>query len=579
MSDTTPQTMPRLSRRQSIQAGALGVAIAGAGALHLNRDARAQAVPGGEQPKLPPPGPTTSAWMVPLPVPVPKKTVASLNPPPGEYPVEGEAGRLPHQTWTGQAPRKLYEIHVKEGMHSFHPQLPTQPIWGYDGIFPGPCIVARYNQPVLVRFHNELDPYAVGFGSPEISVHLHNLHCASESDGFAGDYWGSLRYGPTLTRPGLFKDHAFMNRFPGFSTDPNGRGDWREALGTLWFHDHRHDFTEQNVYRGMAGTYLLFDALDSGNEHDTNPRALRLPSGVGKYDIPLVIADFLFDQSGYVSYNPLAGTPGHLGNKITVNGKIKPFFKVQRRKYRFRMINASVARFYEFYLMNGSTSQNFTYIANDGNLLPAPLTMNAVRLAPAERGDIVIDFSQYPHGTRLYLVNRLLMESGKGPDGLTTPGEQLLRFDVDFDPLEPDVSQVPAKLRPLPPLKRDEVIKTRRWEFDKDNAIWTVNGKIFDPEKAGATVKRNTAEIWVLKGNGSWHHPVHIHLEEGRILSRNGVPPPPHERGRKDVYVLAPDEVVRVLIRFRDFTGKYLMHCHNLSHEDHAMMVRWDVED
>ena len=171
------------------------------------------------------------------------------------------------------------------------------------------------------------------------------------------------------------------------------------------------------------------------------------------------------------------------------------------------------------------------------------------------------------------------MESGKGPDGLTTPGEQLLRFDVDFDPLEPDVSQVPAKLRPLPPLKRDEVIKTRRWEFDKDNAIWTVNGKIFDPEKAGATVKRNTAEIWVLKGNGSWHHPVHIHLEEGRILSRNGVPPPPHERGRKDVYVLAPDEVVRVLIRFRDFTGKYLMHCHNLSHEDHAMMVRWDVED
>jgi len=203
--------------------------------------------------------------------------------------------------------------------------------------------------------------------------------------------------------------------------------------------------------------------------------------------------------------------------------------------------------------------------------------MNAVRLAPAERADIVIDFSKYPHGTRLYLVNRLLMKDGRGPEGLSSRGEQLLRFDVDTDPMEQDVSQVPARLRELPPINLNDVVRTRRWEFDKDNAIWTVNKKIFDPETAAAVVKRNTAEIWELRGNGSWHHPVHVHMEEVRILSRNGVPPPPHEQGRKDVIVLKPDERVKVFIRFRDFTGKYLLHCHNLSHEDHAMMARWDV--
>jgi len=567
MSDTTAHTGPRLNRRQSIQLGAAS-ATAGLVAARPGRLAHAED---------PPQGPTTAPWMVPLTVPVPKQTVASLSPEPSQYPVAGEAGRDPHQTWTGVAPQKLYTIHVKEALHSFHPQLPAQTIWGYDGTFPGPCIVARYNESCLVRFYNEINPYAVGYGSPEISVHLHNLHCASESDGFAGDYWSSVRYGPGLTRAGQFKDHLFMNHYAGFSTDPAGIGDTREALGTLWFHDHRLDFTEQNVYRGMAGLYLMFDELDSGNEKDTNPQALRLPSGVGKYDIPLMFADFLFDKSGYTYYNPLIDNKGHLGNKVTVNGKIQPYFKVQRRKYRFRLLDASVARFYEFYLMNGTTSQSFTYIANDGNLLPAPLTMNAVRLAPAERADIVIDFSKYPHGTRLYLVNRLLMKDGRGPEGLSSRGEQLLRFDVDTDPMEPDTSRVPARLRELPPINLNEVVRNRKWEFDKDNAIWTVNKKIFDPEKAAAVIKRGTAEIWELVGNGSWHHPVHVHMEEVRILSRNGKPPPPHEQGRKDVIVLKPDEKVKVFIRFRDFTGKYLLHCHNLSHEDHAMMARWDV--
>jgi len=564
MNADTNSHSPRLNRRQTIQIGATGALVA----AHLGQQGHA-----GDPPR----GPATAAWMMPLPLPQPKQAVVELNPAPAQYPVEGECGRPPHQVWSGAAPVKLYTIHVKETLHAFHPQLPSQPIWGYDGTFPGSCIVARYNEPVMVRIYNQLNPYATGFGSPEISVHLHNLHCASESDGFAGDYWGSLRHGPGLQRAGYFKDHLFMNRYAGFAQDPAGIGDPREALGTLWFHDHRMDYTEQNVYRGMAGLYLMFDDIDSGNERDPNPQALRLPSGVGRYDVPLVVADFLFDASGYVSYNPLLDNKGHLGNKVTVNGKIQPYFRVERRKYRFRLLDASVARFYEFYLVRGTTSESFTYIANDGNLLEAPLTMSSVRLAPGERADIVIDFSKYPIGTQLFLVNRLLMKDGRGPEGLSSRGEQLLRFDVAAEASEPDLSQVPERLREQPPINLGEVVRRRRWEFDKDNAIWTVNKRIFDVEKASAVIKRGSTEIWELRGNGSWHHPVHIHMEEGRILSRNGAPPPPHERGRKDVFVLAPEERVDVLMKFRDFTGKYLMHCHNLSHEDHAMMARFDV--
>ncbi|MGV3743436.1 MAG: multicopper oxidase family protein, partial [Burkholderiaceae bacterium] len=355
-------------------------------------------------------------------------------------------------------------------------------------------------------------------------------------------------------------------------------GDPREALGTLWYHDHREEFTASNVYRGLAGFYLLFDAIDSGNERDTNPKALRLPSGVGKYDIPLMISDPQFDSSGYLKFDQFE-TDGMLGDKFAVNGKIQPYFKVARRKYRFRLLNASPTRFYEFFLVkNGERNpqdQTFTYIANDGNLLPAPLTMKSVRMAPAERADIIVDFSKFNIGDQIYLVNRLKQDDGRRPGGLTNEGVEILRFDVERD--EADYSRVPAKLRDLPPINLAEVVKHRHWEFDRERGFWTVNNKIFDIDKPAAVVKRGTAEIWTLEGKGSWQHPVHIHMEEFRILSRNGKPPPPHERGRKDVVVLHEGEEVRIFIRFRDFTGKYLMHCHNTVHEDHGMMVRFDV--
>lgn len=582
MSTIDKNQLPKLSRRQSLQLGAATTAIGLLGSTKLTTSAHA----GDPKP------PATTPFVVPLPVRMAKLPTNTLNPLPTQSAnlVGGECGREPHQRETNWPSRKYYTLNVREANHSFHPELPTQKIWGYDGIIPGPTFVEKYGVPITVRIYNKLPNNSVGFGTPEISTHLHNSHSGSESDGYAGDYFSPTKFGPTMTAAGAYKDHHYPNCYAGYD-DPRywaTNGDPREALGTLWYHDHRIDFTAPNCYKGLTGMYLLFDEIDSGNELDTNPKALRLPSGVGKYDITLSFSDKVFDSSGYLTYDQFA-TKGILGNKFCVNGKIQPFFKVERRKYRFRMLDEGPSRFYEFYLSDGAgVNQSFSLISEDGNLLTAPITTKNVRIAPAQRSDIVIDFAQYPIGTQLFIVNRLIQTDGRGPedsltnvrspDGvLTGAGTQILRFDVYKDPTLPDMSQVPALLRELPPIDLSEVKATRYFEFDKENEIWTVNGKIFDVETAVAQPKRGTAEIWVLKGKGSWHHPVHIHLEEGRILSINGQPPQPHEAGRKDIYVLEPNDEIRVFIRFRDFKGKYLMHCHNLIHEDHAMMVRFDV--
>jgi FtsP/CotA-like multicopper oxidase with cupredoxin domain len=504
----------------------------------------------------------------------------------------GEAGRASHQRF-GELCRspEVYEMTARENPHwVFNPAYPAQPIWGFtgntpDATTPGPTLFARYGRPIICRIHNQLPYEHVGFGTPEITTHLHNLHTPSESDGFPGDFYGPHpdQQGPTLSGPGEFLDHFYPNILAGYD-EFGGIGDAREALGTLWYHDHTLDFTSPNVYRGMAGFYLLFDDLDSGDEHDPNPHALRLPSY--PYDYPLILQDKRFDANKILTFNPF--TPeGVPGDKIAVNGKIEPVLHVARRKYRLRFLNGGPTRFYELYLANagGTASYTFTYIANDGNLLPAPLLNQfKVRLGVAERADIVVDFARFPLGTELYFVNRLLQPDNRGPTTVQVPGTRVLKILVDRNPPEPDVSRVPSLLRPLRPLDAAEIAAApvRRWVFERTNGMWAVNGQFFDVFSSRAVMHKGSAEVWELVNpSGGWSHPVHIHFEEGRILSRardgSPVPVPAHELGRKDVYVLGPNESMKVLLRFRDFTGKYPMHCHNLVHEDHAMMIRWDI--
>jgi FtsP/CotA-like multicopper oxidase with cupredoxin domain len=501
--------------------------------------------------------PATTPFVEALPIPSVLQPVTQLTPAATEGTALGEAPRILHQRWSEFLPQKLYEIHAREALWSFHPQLLTQPVWGYNGTVPGPTISARYGEPILVRVYNDLPADHVGYGIPSIITHLHNGHTASESDGFPADYYNT----------GIFKDHHYPNIYAG--------GDAREAMGTLWYHDHRIDFTSPNVYKGLAGFYLLFDNVDSGNENDSNPGALRLPSG--QYDVPLIFTDKLFDQTGQLYFDQF-NNDGFIGDKFLVNGKIQPTFKVARRKYRFRMLDGGPSRFYEFFLSNG---QSFTQISNDGNLLPAPLTTQSVRLSVAERKDVIIDFSNVPIGTSIYLENRIEQHDGQGPeDRLLDQANAMpvLRFDVDRNPPTPDTSRVPTTLRALPPATLSEVVATRYWTFDQRNGQWVVNDQLFDYNRVDAQVRKGTAEKWVIRnGSRRWSHPIHIHFEEYQILTRNGSPPPLQEKARKDVLELHPNEEVVVFMRFRDFTGRYVMHCHNTVHEDHAMMVRWDI--
>ena len=494
--------------------------------------------------------PPTTPFVEALPIPPWAEPVAALDPPPNPN---------AHQRYNEFLPRVFYDVSMEEALHSFHPQLPPNRIWGFDGIFPGPTFVAGYGEPILVRFRNNLPPDHVGYGIPSVITHLHNAHTASESDGFAFDYY----------EVGAYKDHHYANVLAGYDAF-RPMGDVREALGTLFYHDHRADFTAPNVYKGLSGFYLLFDARDSGAEDDTYPGAFRLPSG--EYDVPLMFADKRFSPDGQLFFDQF-DLDGFIGDKYTVNGKIQPFFKVARRKYRFRMLDSGPSRFYEFFLSNG---QSFTQISNDGNLLPAPLVRPSIRLGVAERVDVIVDFTNARIGDQIFLQNRLKQSSGRGPDGLESPGTPVLRFDVDRD--APDPSRVPTTLRTLPPVDTSSAVATRTWSFDERNGSWTINGRLFDGNRVDARVKKGTAEIWVLRNERrNWSHPVHIHFEEFQIISRNGNRPPADEVSRKDVVRLAPGEEVRIFMRFRDFVGRHLMHCHNTIHEDHAMMIRWDI--
>ncbi len=523
--------------------------------------------------------PPTTPWLEPLPVPPvlqPLPAGFALAPLPGRSSsAEGECGRSDHQAWDGFQPQDVYQIDVRPGWHSFHPELPTQQIHGYGGIYPGPTIHARYGRPVLVRFRNQLPTFMQGYGSPDISVHLHNLHTPSESDGYPTDWFSAAAWGPTLTRGGHFKDHHYpmvcagVDRFGGIG-DPN------EALGTMWYHDHRAEFTAGNVYRGLAGFFLAFDAVDSGNEQDADPRALRLPSG--EYDVPLVIQDRQFDSGGYLRFNQM-DSDGFIGDKMVVNGKIQPFLRVAPRKYRFRLLDGATSRVFDLQLRWNDRVQPLTQIAADGCLFLNPLVRPNVHLGPAERADIVIDFSRFPIGAELYLTNRLEQRDGRGPeDDFLRQPVPLLKFVVDRPLTGPDLSRVPTVLRQQPTIVSTEVVRTRTFVFGRSNGAWAINDRLFN-NRPVATVKLGTAEIWnLVNDSGGWVHPVHIHFEQGRVLRRNGREPAPWERGRKDTHYLGPNERVQVFMRFRDFPGRYVMHCHNTIHEDHGMMARYDIE-
>jgi FtsP/CotA-like multicopper oxidase with cupredoxin domain len=495
---------------------------------------------------------------------------------------------LEHQAWDKPGPlgnfppQKWYEMRVKQFNHVWHRDLPAgysgQPAWGFDSVLPGPMFRTRYGEPHFVRIHNDLPAQNLGFGINQISTHMHNLHTPSESDG-----------NPVYTNySGHYYDYHYPNVYAGVKQF-GGIGDPNEALGTLWYHDHKLDFTAQNVYAGLAGMNCIYDAWGAYadpnmGDYGDESKGWRLPSGENfEFDVGLVFHDRQFDPQG-VDFFPLTCFDGAIGDKITVNGKIQPYFPVKKRQYRFRMLNMGPSRFYWWYLRVNGRYVPFTVIANDGNLLPGPVSIGSFRQAVAERFDIIIDFSRYKPGDEIILVNRAEHKSARGPSGnLLSPGMEALKFVVT-DQVVVDNSRkihLTPKLRPLPKLDTP-IARKRTWKFERSGGEWVVNGEPFDRSLVSATIPEGTAEQWsIINGGGSWSHPVHIHYEEHRILRYNGVAPSPTinklEYSRKDVIRLDPNAKVEMYMRFRDYKGLYVMHCHNVVHEDHAMMVNWKI--
>jgi FtsP/CotA-like multicopper oxidase with cupredoxin domain len=522
-----------------------------------------------------------------------------------------------HQRWEQFYPRVCVEVSQRPVVPGqlFHPQLPEihpDRFWTFEGTVPFKLVKARYGEPMLFRHHNRLSENVAangGFGRHTITTHFHNGHTPAESDGFAGAFF----------YPGQYYDYRWAHALAGTDTinmdasdaraggpdDGDGivkvPGDWRETQSTMWFHDHMIDFTSQNVYKGNASMLNLYSSVDRGREDLDDGVNLRLPSGTAQpwgntdYDVNLMLADKALDADGQMTFD-IFNFDGFIGDMMTVNAAYKPYLEVERRKYRFRILNASVSHFFKLCLSDGS---KFWWIANDGNLLTKPLLVNQLdEQGIAERYDIVVDFSQYAIGTKLHLVNLCEHTDGKGPsrdlplaDALAglSPDRivgRVLEFRVARDPAKADVSQVPAQLIPLP--DRKPVVRERTFEFGRggssDSSPWTI--KVNGGQSLGAEVGRisaaprpGTAEIWhLVNGGGGWDHPVHIHFEEAQTLLRNGVTPPDWERfGRKDVWRLRPSGRVTLYIQFREFSGTYVEHCHNTVHEDHAMLLRYDV--
>ena len=262
-----------------------------------------------------------------------------------------------------------------------------------------------------------------------------------------------------------------------------------------------------------------------------------------------------------------------VGDTLLVNGAIQPYFQVPRRKVRFRILNGSNARIYRFAL---STGEPLLQIASDGGLLATPVARSSITVAPGERVEVVIDFANYALGASLTLKN---LETT-----FTPVISDVIRFDVNREASEDSV--VPARLSRSLPLrgKATPFVPSILRHFSLEpgtingRTVWTINGLLYDPQRIDAKPRLNTTETWTFQNNSGQPHPMHIHNIQWRIVDVNGVPPAPGDDGWKDTFLVPSRGVVRVIGTFIDNVGLYVSHCHNLEHEDHAMMFNFEVQ-
>lgn len=480
----------------------------------------------------------------PLPIP-PRAAVAGWRPAPSD-----PQKKIPY-----------YRIPMAETAIKVHRDMKPTKFWGFAGAVPGPTLEARTGEDILVEWVNRLPgqhflpiDHKIHGAEPDkpavrAVVHMHGAKVGADSDGYPEDW----------TVPGKSVLYHYPNQ---------------QDAAMLWYHDHALGINRLNVYAGLVGAFFVRDEVED---------SLNLPQG--KYEVPLVLFDRLFTENGQLLY-PISPHPESpwvsevYGNAILANGKLFPYLDVEPRKYRLRILNASNSRFFNLSFSNRTP---FQQIGTDQGLLSAPVSLKRVSIAPGERIDIVIDFSEQRGGEAV----------------LESEAIAIMQFRV-FPQKVHDESSLPSSLRAIARIRESQAVKTRLLTLDEiDNSVGEPTMMLLNNARWHETITEkptlNTTEIWSFMNPSDDSHPIHLHLVRFQILDRRRyepwlyqknreirylsapIPPDPNEAGWKDTVRVDSRMITRIIVPFEGFTGRYVWHCHLLEHEDNEMMRPYEV--
>lgn len=458
-------------------------------------------------------------------------------------------------------------IPIREAELQIFPGARTR-MWTYGGTFPGPTIRRPAGHRTEVTFHHEL-PRSVG----ELTVHLHGGHNRSEFDGQPGGLTPSHARSFYCDIPRGLSPRQSGNELllgPGgkrtyvYDLTEEGRP---ERAAFQWYHDHRLDRTARNIWHGLAGMWIVDDEFEAS-----------LPLPRGERDLALMIGDRSFDRDNQLTdpfTNRRPPADGIEAHDVLVNGAYLPHHLVTAQRYRLRILNVSQFRPYNLYLTGG---EPLIQIGTDSGLMPKPVRRSEVMLGPGERAELVVDFA-HSRGENVELRSGP-RHGARNPLGAQPYAGSLMQFRVDSAQL-PDRARVPRKLRPLPAWTRHvSSAPQRTWEISIGGffkTTWQINGRTFNPARADAFPKLGTTETWEIVNRTSVAHVMHMHHTDWYMLSRNGKPAPAWEDCLKETFFVYPGERILVAGHFADYTGKFVIHCHMLDHEDHGLMTQFEV--
>ena len=442
----------------------------------------------------------------------------------------------------GQAARPGYSLRLPPdwsgGTLTVAPE--TLPIWpgfstavlAINGTVPGPTIRVRRGQEFAAKVQNHL-------GEPLV-LHWHGVLAPERMDGHPRDQVAS---------GGNYTVH-----FP-----------IQQRAGTCWYHAHTDQLTAQQAYAGVAGLFIIEDPAES---------TFGLPAGV--HDVPLVLTDKRVNASHQLVYAPsmMDAMTGYLGDVMLVNGTPEAWLSVDRGLYRFRVLNGSNARIYQLALSDGHA---FHLVGTDGGLLPAPVAVTSAILAPGQRLELLVDFSDYPVGASVMFKSLGVAATGGMMGGFSqATAMDLLRCYVDRP--ETGNAGVPTALRPFTPFTPAQAKRTRMFTLAMTGMTHTINGRTYDAQRTDFTVPMGDVEIWEYRNTGTEPHPLHAHAAFCQVLSRSSTSSlPPEDSGWKDTVLVNAGETVRILTRFDSHSGLFVHHCHNLEHENAGMMQNFEV--